>query len=105
MPGTSVPPVLQFWDKAQHALAFTLLTLTGAVAFPDKTRWVYVGLMLYGGLIEILQATLTTTRFGDVMDWVADGIGVLAGVAIHVILLSNLRARPAAGKIEPLPRD
>ncbi len=95
IPSTSVPQSFQFWDKAQHALAFIALTVTGAVAFPDRTRRVYIGLVLYGGLIEIMQATLTTTRFGDVVDWVADGLGVMVGVVLYATLLSRLRTRLA----------
>jgi hypothetical protein len=42
-------------------------------------------------VIEILQGTLITTRFGDVFDWFADGTGVLAGVAFCRFVLPKAR--------------
>lgn len=81
IPGTSVPKSIQFWDKAQHALGYVALAITGCLAFPQRLMPVFIGLLAHGAVIEILQGTLTTTRFGDVSDWFADGTGVLAGVA------------------------
>lgn len=46
-----------------------------------------MGLIIYGALIEIMQSTLTTSRFGDIWDWAADGIGVFFGIAIYVKLI------------------
>lgn len=83
MPATSVPSGLQFWDKAQHGLMFLVLAVTGCIAF-EKIGWlVCSGLILYGGLLELLQATLTATRSGDVLDWLADGAGMVIGAAAH----------------------
>ena len=86
IPSNAVPNAFQFWDKAQHTLAFVILTITGGLAFPKKSNQVFMGLIIYGALIEIMQSTLTTTRFGDVWDWVADGVGVFIGLAIYVKL-------------------
>lgn len=83
IPGTAVPGPLQFWDKAQHALAFALLTVLGFLSYPRHLKVLVLSLLAYGGLIELAQATLTTTRFGDVVDWVADAIGVATGIAIQ----------------------
>ena len=84
IPGPSVPHALRFWDKAQHALAFAALALTGGLAFPCHVRHVFIGLMAHGALIEITQSTLTSTRFGDPVDWFADCIGVVFGLAVCV---------------------
>jgi VanZ family protein len=46
-----------------------------------------MGLIIYGALIEIMQSSLTSSRFGDVWDWVADGIGVFVGIAIYITLI------------------
>ena len=86
VPSTSIPHELIFWDKAQHALAFTALAVTGCLAFPKKMKLVCLGLVIHGGLIEIMQSTLTTTRFGDALDWLADGVGILIGVVICIML-------------------
>jgi VanZ family protein len=53
---------------------------------------VSTGLLAHGAAIEIMQATLTTTRYGDVFDWLADGIGILAGIAFYTYALP----KPAA---------
>ena len=89
IPGTAVPGPLQFWDKAQHALAFALLTVLGGLSYPRHLKMVVLSLLVYGALIELAQATLTTTRFGDVIDWVADAIGVAAGTVLHIYGLSR----------------
>jgi VanZ family protein len=82
VPVTVVPATLQFWDKAQHGLMFLVLSSTGCWAYRGRWRSVGIGLLLYGGLIEVLQATLTATRYGDLQDWLADGMGISLGVFI-----------------------
>lgn len=80
LPGPMIPGVLLFWDKAQHALTYTALTVTGVLAFPKNARLVWLGLLLHGALMEMMQLTLTTTRSGDVLDWVADAVGIVTGI-------------------------
>jgi VanZ family protein len=45
-----------------------------------------VGMILLGGLIELLQAYCTTTRSGEWLDFFADSIGVLLGTAIGLLM-------------------
>lgn len=94
IPPTAVPKAVQFWDKAQHSLAFAALAITGMLAFPQRAGLVFVGLLTHGALIEIMQDTLTTTRMGDVFDWLADGAGVLAGAAFHRYALPKPAGKP-----------
>lgn len=49
---------------------------------------------LYGGLMEVLQATVTTTRSGDWLDFLADAFGALcAGTVFFIsVLCSRCRA-------------
>lgn len=91
IPSTTVPQALQFWDKAQHALGYLALAVAGCLAFPQRVVPVFIGLLAHGAVIEILQGTLITTRFGDVFDWFADGTGVLAGVAFCRFVLPKAR--------------
>lgn len=93
IPGTAVPTAVQFWDKAQHSIAFAALTISGCLAFPHQVRTVCIGLLAHGAVIEIVQATLTATRFGDVEDWLADGIGVLVGVSLYLYVSPKLAGR------------
>ena len=70
-------PELLPWDKAQHFLAFYVLAGLGAAAFPRQTLWApAVGLLLFGGLIELVQALPIVGRDSDFWDWVADAVGV-----------------------------
>jgi len=77
-------PLVAFdwWDKAQHALAFLVLGGVGLLAYSAKSSYVAVGLLVYGASIELAQAA-SGWRYGDWQDWMADAFGV--GVAILVL--------------------
>ena len=68
--------IFDWLDKAQHALAFGVLMLLGFIAHPKYFWRVVIGLILYGAVIEIIQSS-TGWRQGDVMDALADSVGVL----------------------------
>jgi len=68
--------IFDWWDKAQHAVAFSVLMLIGFVAYPIYFWRVVISLILYGVVIEIIQSW-TDWRQGDVLDTVADAVGVL----------------------------
>jgi len=68
--------IFDWWDKAQHAVAFGVLMLIGFVAYPMYFWRAVISLILYGAVIEIIQSW-TDWRQGDVLDTVADAVGVL----------------------------
>ena len=45
-----------------------------------------VGMILLGGLMELLQAYCTTTRSGEWLDFWADSAGVLLGSAVGLLM-------------------
>ncbi|NJD36040.1 MAG: VanZ family protein [Betaproteobacteria bacterium] len=94
MPNTSIPQAFQFWDKAQHSLAYVALSITGCLAFPQWVTRVLLGLLTHGAAIEIMQSTMTATRYGDVQDWLADGIGILVGLGLCRYGLPKSAAKP-----------
>lgn len=98
IPSTSVPPAFQFWDKMQHAFGFAMLGITGAFTFPKNLKGLCMGLIFYGAVIEVMQATLTTTRSGDLLDCVADSIGVFIGLAAYAALC---KTRTVIGGVAP----
>ena len=79
-----LPPleIFNWWDKAQHAIAFGTLAVLAVLAFPGVSN-LRIGLLLiaHGVLIEVLQY-FTGYRFGDWQDAVADGVGVLVGLVL-----------------------
>ena len=83
IPITDIPNAFNIWDKAQHALAFTVLTIVGNLAYTKLTKAVYIGLILYGAAIELIQSTLTTTRFGEMSDLLADSVGIAIGCVVY----------------------
>ncbi|MFM1891434.1 MAG: hypothetical protein RLZ44_511 [Pseudomonadota bacterium] len=66
-------------DKLLHAVVFVVLAFLTDIAWPDHDfGWrAFLGLALYGALIEGLQA-LTATRSAELGDWLADLAGLLA---------------------------
>ena len=89
-------------DKWTHFVMFGVLSLCIISEYVYRHRkpkgWdvALVGMLLpfaMGGMIELAQAYCTGgNRSGDVMDWLADGIGVLIGAAIGSLLVYH-RAR------------
>jgi len=75
-PAPYLPPqALSVWDKAQHALAFALLGALGVRVYAARVPVVLLGLLVFGGLIELAQAA-TGWRTGDWWDWAADVVGI-----------------------------
>jgi VanZ family protein len=70
-------PDLHIWDKAEHALAFGGMTLWFG-GLVRRSRYFVVGfvMLLFGGGIEIAQGTMGLGRDMDIMDFVADGVGI-----------------------------
>ena len=80
------------WDKANHALAFGVMTVLGRWAYPRSTAALLLGLLAYGGLIEALQA-LTPDRSSEWGDWLADSIGLaLAWILMRLAVFYTHRA-------------
>lgn len=77
-------PILNWWDKAQHVLAFAVLTSWALFAWPTKTYVVLVGMLTFGALIELAQ-WFVGYRYAEWADWAADIVGiVLAWTGIKV---------------------
>lgn len=76
------------WDKTNHVLAFSVLMWLGCNAFPQRIGAVAIGLLAYGGLIEVLQS-FTLYRAAEWTDLLADALGVPVGW-----LISRVRAKP-----------
>ena len=99
-PAAYLPPqAFSLWDKAQHALAFAALAALGALAYPRRVGLLALSLLAFGGAIELAQAA-TGWRSGDWADWLADAVGLVAGLVLAV-LSRRVVARSLAGRSAP----
>ena len=77
-------PNLHLWDKAEHALAFFGMTFWfGGLVRRRRYPVVAVLMALFGGGIEIAQGAMELGRDEDIMDFVADSVGI----SIALVLL------------------
>jgi len=85
------------WDKAEHFLAFYVLTALAVVAFP-RLRLIWIGLALsaFGAGIELVQGLHLTMRHRDFMDWFADTLAI-AAVLLPMALVGGRRALGGSG--------
>lgn len=79
----SADPPGASWDKANHLFAFAVMAWLVHLGWPAKwqatLRW---GLLLsYGLAIEVVQHFLPLRHF-SLLDWIADGIGILIYLGI-----------------------
>lgn len=84
---------VQISDKVIHTFAYLLLTINWLLAYRLKTKELKFSMLIvilvfvYGIVIEVLQRTLTTHRQLDILDIVANLVGVvIAGVFFRLIL-------------------
>ena len=93
IPGQEFPKIgILNFDKFVHAGLFGVLAFLFAKGFYRQTSYPFlnqhyllitaIGCSLYGGFLEILQATVCINRAGDWLDFLFDSIGSVAAVAI-----------------------
>jgi VanZ family protein len=75
-------PKEHLWDKAEHAVAWLVLTGLGLALSPKQPVRIALFAIGLGAAVEILQATMGFGRDGDWRDLAADSLGV--GVALLV---------------------
>lgn len=82
LPVAYLPPQsFDVWDKAQHTFGFMILAVLGQLAYPTRSRGLLgLWLLVLGGGIELAQSA-TGWRYGDLLDWIADGVGIALGLA------------------------
>jgi VanZ family protein len=79
-------PQERLWDKAEHGLAWAALTGLGLFLFPASPRAIAGFTLALGALVEALQSTLPLGRQGDLLDLVADSVGVGLALAAWRLL-------------------
>lgn len=79
------------WDKGQHVAGFAWLGVLGLLAYPQRPLRTGVLLLAFGGAIEMAQAA-TGWRFGEWLDLLADGVGILVGAVMWWLARRSPRA-------------
>lgn len=87
------------WDKANHALAFAVLTLVSALGWPRLGLGRLAVIMLLGGIvIELVQGLPVVGRDADGWDVAADMAGVgLGGLGVLLLRTAAGRAHDRVG--------
>ena len=82
-------------DKAQHSLAFAVLSILAAAGWPEGSL-LRIGerLSFVGALIEVFQSIPALHRDCDVMDWITDTLAI--AVALGIVRLARGRDRRLA---------
>ena len=76
-------PNLHLWDKAEHALAFFGLSVWfGGLTRRSRYPVIAVAMLLMGGGIEIAQGVMGLGRDMDILDFVADGVGITVAMVL-----------------------
>jgi hypothetical protein len=79
-------------DKVQHMIAFAVLALLGAQAYPRRLIVLLIGLSAFGALIELVQLIPSLNRTADWSDLAAD-IMTTAAVLGVIFVVRQIRAR------------
>jgi hypothetical protein len=77
-------------DKTHHFIAYAALMLPVALRRPKYWVWAGLGFILVSGAIELIQPLVN--RYGEWLDMLANGTGVLCGVALSQFLRWLFRA-------------
>jgi VanZ family protein len=73
------------WDKAEHFLAFYVLTGLAVAAFPRGNLFIIAAaLSAFGAFIELVQGLSWVGRDRDLQDWMTDTIAI--GMAMAPML-------------------
>lgn len=84
-PGKDLPQE-HLWDKAEHAIAWAVLTAIGVVLWPLRPGRIAGFAFALGALVELLQWAMPYGRDGDVHDLIADSVGIAAILLVWAIV-------------------
>ena len=71
-------------DKIIHIVAFAALVFPLAFKRRIGLFTLFIFASLFGGIIEIVQPSFG--RNADIIDWIADSVGVICGMAVRNII-------------------
>lgn len=97
IPGRDIPHIsfleLLNFDKFVHAGIFFVLILLTVRGFNLQTTFLmmqqypktiaFIFCVIYGGSLEIMQGTLFEQRSADILDFIANSVGVAVGTLLY----------------------
>ena len=87
-------PTPDGFDKVEHFTAYCGLALWFTGIYPRARYWqVVAGLLALGLAVEIAQGTMQLGRSADVLDMLANAVGVLAGLLLALSLTGGWAQR------------
>ncbi|HEX5776160.1 MAG TPA: hypothetical protein VFX95_05710 [Caulobacteraceae bacterium] len=90
---TSSLPQVTLSDKIEHFIAYAVLAALGAKAFPGRP-WLLAAALVANGIgVEILQQAMGLGRQGEVLDALANALGIAVGLGA----VSLMRRRERGG--------
>lgn len=95
--GDGLPYIkIPYLDKLVHFTFYFTATILGFVCLKQyvkpsnlvkKTVWsVALFSIFFGTIIEVLQSTITTTRSGEILDFMANSIGAICGALVVIFV-------------------
>ena len=95
-PASDVPTAPPGVDKVVHVLLFLTLALTGRWA-GIRQSLLGAALVAYAAVSELIQGLTPLDRSMSVGDWLADVVGVVAGLALWTWVAGRVAGRTADG--------
>ena len=71
-------------DKTQHFIAYAALTFPAVLRHPRYWLWIALFFICWSGGVELLQPCVN--RYGDWLDMVANGAGVVCGMLLALLI-------------------
>jgi VanZ family protein len=102
LPGKDMPEIdILNFDKAAHFFVFGLLCFLWlrfllSLKFTHQSKrskvlFIALAIILYGGLMEVLQGVFYEDRTADVFDFIANSLGVITAGVISVMFPSLVK--------------
>jgi len=86
------PKITPFSDKGNHFIAFGVLTFLILYGYRVRYHIAFVLMLLYGIWIEITQLFIVN-RYAEVMDVVADVVGIVGAMVIYWVYQKKLQIK------------
>ena len=75
-------------DKAHHLIAYAAVVFPVALRSPKRWQFIVAAIVLYGGMIELIQPFVN--RYGEWLDFFANAAGVVIGVVAAKLARSGM---------------